>query len=133
MNRALFVAGYLWALPFTVFGFLAALVSLSKPYAVKDGAVLCLAGTWFGWALRKGNFAAQTHAGVIFTTTVLDLADEVDARLIRHELVHFRQCRVFGVFQPILYMLASALLFVMGKRAYWDNPFEIEARKEAGR
>jgi hypothetical protein len=52
-------------------------------------------------------------------------------RLRRHERVHVRQCERWGpAFFPA-YLLAGAWQWLRGRRAYWDNPFEIEARGES--
>lgn len=56
---------------------------------------------------------------------------------LNHEMVHVKQCMLLGVFQPIVYglcMLAGKVLqkFVGNYDAYYDNPFEIHARRCAG-
>lgn len=44
-----------------------------------------------------------------------------------HERVHVRQYERWGPFFVPAYLLASAFLWLRGRRPYWDNPFEIEA------
>lgn len=129
----LYVLGYLWALPFTLVGGLAALFSLSRPYRITNGVVLCLAGTWVRAFFRNGNFGAMTWAGVVFTADILLPHDEQDAAILRHELVHFRQAMRWGALFPVAYGAASLLAWIGDGDAYTNNAFEVAARKEAGR
>jgi hypothetical protein len=124
----IFLLGYLWALPTTLIGATVALFTLSKPYGFRDGAILCKAGGLMRLLLEKDHFAAQTHGAVIFVR-----ADHIGKEpLLRHELVHFAQARKWGPFFLPAYGLASLWLFLRKKDAYWDNPFEVEARKLTG-
>ena len=51
-------------------------------------------------------------------------------RILRHENAHMRQQVFLGPLMPVLYLLFSfVLLFVPGKHWYFDNPFEILARR----
>jgi hypothetical protein len=45
--------------------------------------------------------------------------------------VHVRQYERWGLLFPILYVLASFRALLTGKRFYWDNVFEVEARNKA--
>jgi len=49
-----------------------------------------------------------------------------------HELVHVRQFERWGPFLIPAYLLASLVLWLRGRDAYHDNPFEVEAFREAG-
>ena len=44
-----------------------------------------------------------------------------------HEQIHVRQYELWGPFFLIAYLGSSAWLWLIGKDAYHDNPFEIEA------
>lgn len=46
-----------------------------------------------------------------------------------HEHVHVRQYERWGMLFPFLYVLASFKALFTGKRFYWDNVFEAEARR----
>ena len=52
--------------------------------------------------------------------------------VIRHELVHVKQGMTNGIFQPLMYLLASFIAWETGKSLYHDNAFEQQARREAG-
>jgi len=52
---------------------------------------------------------------------------------LRHEQEHVHQGMVLGVFLPILYALAYVgLRFCRYAHPYYDNPFEVDARRAAG-
>lgn len=49
-----------------------------------------------------------------------------------HERVHVRQYERWGPLFFVAYPLASVWQLMRGRRAYWDNPFEVQARRESG-
>lgn len=49
-----------------------------------------------------------------------------------HEMVHVRQFERWGPFMGPAYLLSSAVLWLVGKRPYRDNPFERQAYDETG-
>lgn len=52
---------------------------------------------------------------------------------LRHEQEHVRQGMVLGPFLPFFYLLAYlGLKFCKHAHPYYDNPFEIDARRAAG-
>jgi hypothetical protein len=83
------------------------------------------------WLLKKlpnGQFTlAMTWGHVILgqTDASLDVARE-------HEMVHVRQYERWGPFFGPSYVLCSLVLWLAGKDAYRDNPFEVQAYDEAG-
>jgi hypothetical protein len=52
---------------------------------------------------------------------------------ILHELVHFKQARIFGVFLPLAYGVGALWALARGGHPYRDNWFEKNAREESGR
>ncbi|MEX1167329.1 MAG: signal peptide prediction [Hydrogenophaga sp.] len=76
---------------------------------------------------RPWPFSAITLGHVIVGTHPQALE-----RLRAHERVHVRQCERWGPLFLPAYLLAGAWQWVRGRRAYWDNPFEVEARRVAG-
>ena len=52
---------------------------------------------------------------------------------LAHEVEHVRQWERFGPLYLPLYFGSSALVALRGKRAYWDNGFEVAARERAAR
>lgn len=68
------------------------------------------------WAFRRG--------GVCVGNCFLTGDGRIDARVLRHEAVHERQWRRYGILMPVLYLLAG--------RDPLRNRFEIEAGLEDG-
>jgi hypothetical protein len=63
----------------------------------------------------------------------IDLNPEEKSTLV-HERRHALQTYVFGIFQPILYVIFTLWIFAFhrSKHSYYDNPFERDARRTAG-
>lgn len=80
-----------------------------------------------GWLLRALPFRAITLGHVIVAATPQELA-----RLRAHELVHVRQYERWGPVFFFAYAASSLWQLLRGRRAYWDNHFEVEARALEG-
>jgi hypothetical protein len=119
---------YLWAFfPGTFFGLAAGLLTLmTGGKGRRVGGTLEFWGGFSAWYLRTccfgGEYLAMTLGHVIIgrNAEVLEMART-------HELIHVRQFERWGPFMIPSYLLCSAYLWMRGKRAYWDNPFEREA------
>lgn len=74
--------------------------------------------------LRKLPFDAITLGHVVVGTH----PDRLQA-LRAHEHAHVRQFERWGVFLLIAYPLASLCMLLKGRRPYFDNPFEVQARE----
>lgn len=72
---------------------------------------------WSGWAY-----------GVYIVSRRVD-----DRRHIAHELRHVEQQMVFGIFFLPAYLLAGLWALITTGQFYYQNPFEINARKAAER
>lgn len=79
----------------------------------------------FKWFLKSGGYAAVTMPW--FTIYVLPQWLH-DRQLRKHELVHIAQMKRDG---PI--WMSVKYLYYLWKVGYRDNPYEIEARRIAGR
>jgi hypothetical protein len=116
----------LWAGPTTLLGIAAALASLSVPR--RSGPVLISRSSrgfarWF--LLRRGYHAIALGHVVL-------MAEEASLDLLPHEMVHVRQSERWGPLFIPAYLAAMLVLRVRGRDPYHDNPFEVEARREAG-
>jgi hypothetical protein len=121
---------YAWTFPTTAVGLLALLLSAiagrGVRFAVVEGVLEVHGGliTWFleNGTLLSGGASAMTLGHVVLgrDETLLDLTRD-------HERVHVRQCERWGPLFLPAYLLASAIVFARGGRAYEDNPFEREA------
>jgi hypothetical protein len=118
------VLRYLWAAPCTVVGVLmAAPMLLCGARARGVRGVLEVSGGVFA---RWLPFEAITLGHVVLARTPRAMR-----RLRRHERVHVRQCECWGPAFFAAYLLAGAWQWLHGRRAYWDNPFEVQARQQA--
>jgi hypothetical protein len=116
---------YLWAAPCTLVGGLAAAPMLlcgARARAVR-GVIEVSGGAFMHHRLP---FEAITLGHVVLARTPRAMR-----RLRRHERVHVRQCERWGPAFFAAYLLAGAWQWLRGRRAYWDNPFEVEARRES--
>ena len=121
------VLRYLWAAPCTLVGCVAAAPMLLCGAQVRGvrGVIEISGGAFAQWLA----FDAITLGHVVLARTPRAMR-----RWRRHERVHVRQCERWGPAFFAAYLLAGAWQWLRGRRAYWDNPFEIEARREsAGR
>jgi hypothetical protein len=118
---------YLWVSPVTLFGLVLALLAYCLGASVKRRyGVLEVAGNTRTPLLRSisSHFEAITLGHVILGRNHGTLN-----RYRSHEHVHVRQYERWGLLFPVLYVLASFKALLTGKRFYWDNVFEVEARK----
>ena len=122
---------YVWALPTSLLGL------LFVPESLISGEVRWVDGVLevHGWLVRfflthctllRGGASAMTLGHVVLGR---------DRKLLemtrRHERVHVRQCERWGPLFIPAYLIACAVAFLSGGRAYEDNPFEREAFAEA--
>lgn len=124
------VAKLLWASPCSAVGLLAAgLVLLLGGTARRAGGIVEAAWrpTPEGRLARRLRFRAITLGHVVVAVSARDL-DHCRA----HELVHVRQCERWGPLFFPAYLLSGLWQGLRGRRPYWDNPFEVEARRLSG-
>lgn len=119
----------IWAAPASALGLILGFAALATGGGLRRrGRVLEIHG---GLASRfleawPGGPMAMTlgHTVIGRTTAALDLTR-------RHELVHVRQYERWGPLFIPAYLLCSLWLRMAGRDAYRDNPFEVEAFREA--
>ena len=131
------VIGFIWASPVTTVGlFLIGCASALR---------------WCEWLGRKGDAlvwvlgprapkkldVSMAWLGGVTLGNVVVLRSKPNtplrAMVLRHEQEHVRQYMVLGVLQPLLFIAAYAGLSVcMHSHPFYDNPFEIDARRAAG-
>ena len=85
------------------------------------GLVNAFLGLWLG-----GQVAAMTWGHVILGRSP-EMLDQTRA----HELVHVRQYERWGPLFGPAYLGCSLVLWIRGRDAYRENPFEVEAYQEA--
>ena len=126
-QRLLRWARLLWASPNTLIGLALGLLLLlvGARFRRVDG-VLEIA------ALRRRPRRRWPFTAITFGHVILGTHAQELERLRAHELVHVRQCERWGPLFLPAYLLAGAWQWVRGRDAYWDNPFEVEARRVGG-
>ena len=129
--------GYVWASPVTLLGLSYALTfELMGWYrwhgTIEDALIwstdesempkwlVKLWSSWAGHAIGNVVIAGETYTS--------------DPNVLIHEMTHVRQYMMLGIFHPILYSLSYiAIKFgCVDAHPYFDNPFEIDARRQSG-
>lgn len=120
-----------WALPWTLFGAAIGLAGLVTGGSVaRQGRVLEFSGGAVVWFLKYFPLVAGASA-VTFGHTVLGRTAEDLASSRAHELVHVRQYERWGPLFVPAYLACWLVLRLVGRHPYFDNPFEVEAYREA--
>ncbi|MGP1718358.1 MAG: hypothetical protein ACTS9Y_14385 [Methylophilus sp.] len=114
---------FLWALPTTLVGVVAAILWLScgAKLRVAQGVLEVHGGKLALWFMRRG-FAAIALGHVILGFSAGRLE-----QLRPHEHVHVRQAERWGILFIPAYLLAGLWQKLNGRHMYYDNPFELEA------
>lgn len=126
-------------MPFSLFGALVALLTLSRPYGRRGPALILRAGPGLRWAFDTFSPGfrpiAMTHGVLIFTWRPLGDQNPAssmmlyDRALLRHEMAHVKQAMLWGPIFPFLYLGSMAVAKLQGKRPYADCVFEAAARR----
>lgn len=138
MKRFAYFLGYLWMSPMVILGALLYLYARARDWVdyrqpVGPGILVILRGPFADKRATpnaSGRFwRANTIGPFMFCYTV------PESSTVSHELVHVRQQMLLGIFQPILYglfWLYARIETGDSFQAYWQNPFEKQARKAEG-
>jgi hypothetical protein len=130
-SRLMAALAVLWASPASMLGLAAGLAGLATGGGGRRcGRVLEFWGGAVAWLLRHGPFLrgalAVTFGHVVLGQTVGELN-----RCRDHELVHVRQYERWGPLFLPAYVGCSLVLSLCGRDRYLDNPFEVEAFRQA--
>ena len=130
-------AGIVWALPLSLIGMLLALPvlatggSLQRLPARKFGVPALLVRGHVGDFLLANHPFGAMHAMAIGHVVIADRTAH-SRRLLAHELAHVAQAARWGILFPLAYLGASVWARLRGGDLYWDNVFEVAARKAEG-
>ena len=128
MNKPVRICVYLWTLPTTAIGLLVAAVGLvSGGRARIVEGVLEVYGPAVAWLLRRATLLPGGASAMTLGHVVLGRDAETLDRTRAHERVHVAQCQRWGPLFIPAYLLAGAWMWLRGRDAYRDNPFEREA------
>lgn len=116
-----------WASPYSAIGLVIGTIGLLTGGRMqRREGILEFHGGFTRWVVRHlppgENTLAMTlgHTVIGQTKASLDIAHP-------HEMVHVRQFERWGFLMGPAYLGASVYVWLRGKRAYLDNPFEVEA------
>lgn len=117
----------LWACPYSLMGIAIGLVGIATGGRgrIRDGAIEFYGGAAKQFVRRLPP--GQTTAGFTLGHVILGQDGDGLLQVGTHERVHVRQFELWGPLMGPAYLGASAWLWLLGRDAYRDNPFEIEA------
>lgn len=120
-----------WASPYSLLGLVIGGLGLALGGRgrFRDGALEFYEGTT-AWCVRHLPTGKLT-AGITLGHVILGQTGPGLERVGEHERVHVRQFERWGPAMGPAYLLASAWMWCRGRDAYRDNPFEVQAYREA--
>ena len=132
LRRLVLALGILWALPLTAVGLLLALPVIlwrgdMRLVRSARAPALLFSGPAADYLLARHPFGAMCAMAI--GHVVIAERSSLTRRILTHELAHVRQAACWGVLFPFVYLGASAWALLRGEDAYWNNAFEIAARK----
>ena len=132
LRRLVLLLGIVWALPLTAVGLLLALPILlwrGQVHLVRspNTPALLFDGPLADYLLARHPFGAMCAMAI--GHVVIAERSSLTRRILMHELAHVRQAACWGILFPVVYLAASAWALLRGQDAYWNNVFEIAARR----
>ncbi len=121
----------IWASPYSALGLCIGCLGLllGGHGRWRDGALEFYGGST-RWLIRRLP-TGPTTAGMTLGHVILGQTGSGLETVGEHERVHVRQFERWGPLMGPAYLLASAYLWCVGRDAYRDNPFEVEAYNQA--
>ena len=119
----------IWAAPCSVLGLLIGAwpLALGGRIARRDGAIEI---TYRERLAACGRIArALPFRGIVFGHVILAVTSEELARIRAHERVHVEQYERWGPLFFLAYGASGLWQLLHGRRPYWDNAFEVQARR----
>lgn len=119
--------GYAWAAPCTLLGLALALPAVAfagARWRCVQGVIEVAPGHGAAATAHRGGFVAITLGHVVLGRSAAHLCE-----LRVHEHAHVAQFERWGAVLLLAYPLAGAWQWLRGRRAYLDNPFEVQARR----
>jgi hypothetical protein len=118
----------LWALPYTMLGMVIGGLGLcTGGHGRVHGHAIEFYGGFTTWFVKHLSAGGESAIAITFGHTILGQTVAALNIAHEHEMVHVRQYERWGVFMGPAYLLCSLGLWLAGRKAYRDNPFEREA------
>ena len=127
-GRARRAAAYAWASPTTLVGLSVGALTLATGGRVRRrrGAL-----EFHGGFARRFLERAAGASAMALGHVILGCDEDCLDRCRDHEQVHVRQAEVWGPAFVPAYLLASARAWARGGHYYFDNEFEVDARRQS--
>ena len=118
-----------WAAPWSAIGLL-----LGGLVVLLGGTVRKVDGTLeFAYRQRAAQCGAYaktlSYRAITLGHVILAVTEDELGGCRQHERVHVEQYERWGPFFVVAYFASGAWQLLKGRSAYWDNPFEVQARK----
>ena len=128
VHRLRFAWRYLWPSPYTVLGLWLFLAPWSgrRRWILHRGTIGIVGPAverLLSWVPIRGGAAALTLGHTIWAASESSFYESWE-----HEYVHVRQYERWGLLFVPAYFAGGWWQWMRGRDAYWDNPFEVEAR-----
>jgi len=126
------LAQRLWAAPCSAIGLVLAAVplALGGTAACADGVIEV---TYRDRTAQCGRFARRLpFRGIVFGHVILAVTREELQVIGAHERVHVQQYERWGPLFFLAYGASGLWQVLHGRKPYWNNAFEVQARRLAG-
>ena len=121
---------YLWAMPWSLVGLMAALIAIpfGATARIGEGTLEVSGGRLGAWVTRR-SLSFQLYA-ITFGHVILGVDQASLSSCREHERVHVRQYERWGILFIPLYCGSSLLQLLRGRDPYLENRFEREAHSQ---
>lgn len=130
-QRVCFVLSRIWAFPYTVLGMgVYWLPFLGPKHIIRYRGTIGVVGPGVERILRFAPIPGGA-AALTLGHTILATSDDTFYSTWDHEWIHVQQYERWGPAFVPAYLLVGLWQRLRGRDAYWDNPFEVEAREKS--
>lgn len=130
-QRVSFVICRIWAFPYTLLGLSVCLIPFLGPkHVIRYRGTIGVFGPGVERILRLAPIPGGA-AALTLGHTILATSEETYFATWEHEWIHVQQYERWGPVLVPAYLLSGLWQRMRGRDAYWDNPFEVEAREKS--
>lgn len=130
-HRFISVLRHVWAFPYTLLGLsIYWFPFLGTRNIIRYRGTIGVVGPGVEWILRLAPIPGGA-AALTLGHTILATSEETYFATWEHEWIHVQQYERWGPLFVPAYLVAGLWQRMRGGDAYWDNPFEVEARRKS--
>jgi hypothetical protein len=126
------IAKLVWAAPCSLIGLVLATVVLLLGGSAKRASGTIEVTLRHSEAARPLLARLLPFRAIALGHVIIAVGRQELEQLRAHELVHVQQYERWGIAFFIAYAASSVWQLLHGRSAYWDNPFEVQARLLSG-